>query len=209
MRGLGCGWAATAEADQPDLVFSGISNAPEAAEDLAADGVIPIAEGIANRSWAGGPRAAPKNLVLTSEECLGVLRVREALEIGVRLEITRGPLPDVTNHPGAPDRRNVRRITADRGGAETQLIHVGQLPASRRFSPGVAALAALGGIPGRRCLPLELGRQPLSSVPRERLGFVVAHVTDGVQGVDRSSTVHRTAAPYSINSIPVFRCGSA
>ena len=62
----------------------GIAGAPEAAEDLAADGVIPVAEGVAHRTGPRGPRAAAEDLVLGAEEDLGVLLIGKALEAGPR-----------------------------------------------------------------------------------------------------------------------------
>src|SRR5690242_7822604 len=101
----------------------GIAGAPEAAEDLAADGVVPVAERVANRPWAGGPRAAAQDLVLGAEEDLGVFLVGEALEPGPRREVARRPLPHVADHPMAADRRDVLLVTPDRRGAERELVH--------------------------------------------------------------------------------------
>src|SRR5512145_1383902 len=84
-----------------------VTGAPEAAEDLAANGVVPVAEGVAYRTGAGGPRATAKNLVLVAEEDLGVLPIGERLEPGPRPEVARGPLPDIADHAATADGRAV------------------------------------------------------------------------------------------------------
>src|SRR5258705_11321520 len=83
----------------------GIAGTPEAAEDLAADGVIPVAERVANGARPRGPRAPAEDLVLGAEEGLGILPVGKALEPGPRAEVARRPFPDVTEHPVAADGR--------------------------------------------------------------------------------------------------------
>src|SRR5690242_2330736 len=85
----------------------GIAGAPEAAEDLAANGVVPGAERVADRAWTGGPRAAAQDLGLAAEEDLRVFRVRKALEPGPWAEVARRPLPHVTDHAMAADRGDV------------------------------------------------------------------------------------------------------
>src|SRR4051812_10221648 len=103
---------------------SGIAGAPEAAEDLAADGVVPVAKRVANRPGPRGPRAAAEDLVLGAEEDLGILRVRETLEAGPRPEITGRPLPHVADHAVAADRRDAGRVAPNRRGAEGELVDI-------------------------------------------------------------------------------------
>src|SRR5512147_207185 len=87
----------------------GIAGAPEAAEDLAADGVIPVAERIAHGPRPRGPRAPAKDLVLGAEEDFGILGIGEALEPRPGAEVARRPFPDITDHARAADRRDVGR----------------------------------------------------------------------------------------------------
>src|SRR5687767_11384429 len=72
-----------------------ISRAPEAAENLAADGIVPIPERIADRSRTRRPGPTAKHLILGPEERLRVLPVGKALEAGIRQEIAGSPLPDI------------------------------------------------------------------------------------------------------------------
>src|SRR5687768_6855031 len=64
-----------------------ISHAPEAAENLAADRIVPVPERIADRSWTSRPGPAAEHLILGSEERLRVLPIREVLEAWIRQEI--------------------------------------------------------------------------------------------------------------------------
>src|SRR3954454_5905510 len=80
-----------------------IASAPKAAEDLAADGVVPIAEGRANGVRPGGPRAPAQHLVLGAKEGLGVLRIRPGSEARPPVEVARGPFPHVSDHAVATD----------------------------------------------------------------------------------------------------------
>src|SRR3954469_18834950 len=102
MRGF-----ARTERARAALVGSGIAGAPEAAEDLAADGVIPVAERVANGAGTRGPRAAAQNLVLGAEARFGIFLVGEALESGPGPEVARRPPPHVADHAVAADRRDV------------------------------------------------------------------------------------------------------
>src|SRR3954447_17718381 len=88
---------------------SGVPGATEAAEDLAADRVVPVAEGAPDRGVVGGPGAAAQHLVLVAPEDLAVLRVGEGLEAGVRTEVGGGPLPHVADQA-------VHALGADAGG---------------------------------------------------------------------------------------------
>src|SRR5690349_16894376 len=137
MRGLPrCGCARAAAwpyRAEPGLI---ILCAPEAAEDLAADRVIPVAEGAADGAGPSSPRATAEHLVLGTEEHLGVLGIGECLEPGPRSEVTRGPLPHVADHAGAAERRDVTRVGAQRRGAEPELVQVGQLAARGLLAPG-------------------------------------------------------------------------
>src|SRR5688500_14981574 len=63
-----------------------ISRAPEAAENLAADRIVPISEGIADRSRTCRPGSTAKHLILRPEKRLRVLPVRKALEARIRQE---------------------------------------------------------------------------------------------------------------------------
>src|SRR5687767_13038380 len=136
-----------------------ITGAPEAAEDLAADGVVPVAEGVANRTGAGGPRPPAKDLVLVAEEGLGVLGIGERLEARPRPEVAGGPLPDITDHAATADGRAVPRVRGHRRGAEAELIQVGERTRRRLIPPGIAELARGAGVPRCRRLPLCLARQ--------------------------------------------------
>src|SRR5690349_24105155 len=134
----------------------GIAGAPEAAEHLAANGIVPVAERVADRAWPRGPRAPAQDLVVGAEEDFGVFLVRKRLEPGPRPEVARGPLPHVADHPVAADGRHVAGIAPDRRGAERELVHVGECAIRRRVTPGEGALGAGGRIPRGRRLPLDL-----------------------------------------------------
>ena len=148
-----------------------VLGAAEAGEDLAADGVVPVAERDAHRGRIGRPRPALEDPVLVAPEHLGVLRVGEGGETGVGREGGRRPLPHVTEHlvhaPGAdvlgvgPDRRRS-------GVALTQVAPGGLEPDDGG--------AARGGGGAGRLLPLGLGGQALAGPPGEGVGLVPAHV---------------------------------
>src|SRR6476619_5728911 len=89
------------------LARLGIAGAPEAAEDLAADGVIPVTERVADRGRSRGPRAPAQDLVVGAEEGLGVFLVGKALESGPGPEVARRPLPHVADHPVTANGRHV------------------------------------------------------------------------------------------------------
>src|SRR3954453_23417893 len=139
MRGFSTRTAALVPRSNRGLV---IACAPEAAEDLAADGVVPVAEGVAYRARAGGPRAPAEDLVLGSEEDLGIFPVGKALEAGPGQEIAHGPLPDVADHAPAAQRRHVARIRAHGSRAEGELVDVGQRTVSGLVAPGEGPLGA-------------------------------------------------------------------
>src|ERR1700694_635035 len=86
-----------------------IARTPEAAEDLAANRIVPVAEGVANRTRPRGPGSAPKHLVRASKEGRRVFAVGKGRESRPRKEITRGPLPHVTDESVAAHRRDARR----------------------------------------------------------------------------------------------------
>src|SRR3954466_13419077 len=102
----------------------GITRASEAAEDLAADRVIPVPEGCPGDQRPGCPGAAPEDLIFRSEKDFRVLGVGERLVVGVRLEVARGPLPDIANHAVAANRRDVPEVGANRRRAERQLVDI-------------------------------------------------------------------------------------
>src|ERR1041385_2331774 len=85
----------------------GIGGAPEAAEDLAADRVIPVAERAAHGTGACRPGATAKYLVFGPEEGLGVFPVGERLEAGISVEVAGGPFPHVPDHAITAERREV------------------------------------------------------------------------------------------------------
>src|SRR2546423_14113969 len=149
MRGFSTRTAALIPRSTRGLV---IACAPEAAEDLAADGVVPVAEGVANRARAGGPRAPTEHLVLGSEEDFGVFPIGKALEAGPGHEIARGPLPHVADHAPAAQRRQVPRVGADGGGTEGELIDVGEGVVGPLVAPGVGPLGGGRSIPPSRGL---------------------------------------------------------
>ncbi len=81
-----------------------LARAAEAGEDLAADGEVPVAERGAHGRGVRRPGAAAQDLVVGTEEHLGVLAVREGTEPGVGEEVGRGPLPHSAQHPVHPVR---------------------------------------------------------------------------------------------------------
>src|SRR5205085_10691622 len=76
-----------------------ISCAAKAAEDLTANRIVPVAEGIPNGPRPRRPGRSTKYLVLRSEKDLRVLGVREGHETRMTVEIGARPLPHVTQHP--------------------------------------------------------------------------------------------------------------
>src|SRR5258708_12298237 len=79
-----------------------ITRAPKAGENLAANGIVPIAERRTRHVTRCRPRASAQHLVLGPEEHLGVLRVRECPEAGMSREVAVRPLPDVAHHSVTP-----------------------------------------------------------------------------------------------------------
>lgn len=77
---------------------------PEAGEYLAALRVVPVAEGDARNELIGGKRAAMQDTVLLAEEDLGVRTIGKRAEAGVREEVRRRPLPDVSARAPREDR---------------------------------------------------------------------------------------------------------
>src|SRR5262249_38496007 len=122
-----------------------VLHAPNAGEDLAALGQVPVPEAGADHVAAGGPGAAAQHLVGVAEEDLGVFGVWESLEARIRGEFRAGPLPNVAEHlDGAAGGRRIGVGT--RGSAsEGELVEVG----------------ALAVRPPSRGLPLALGREAL------------------------------------------------
>src|SRR4051794_14589487 len=135
MRGFGCRYAGEEMRAHLVLEESGIASAPEAAEDLAADGVIPVAEGVAHGAGTSSPGTASEHLVVAAEEGLGVLLVGKALEPGIRLEITGGPFPHVADHPAAADGRDILWIAAHRRGSKAALVYIRQVPGDGVLPP--------------------------------------------------------------------------
>src|ERR1700704_396391 len=132
----------------------------EAREDLTADRVVPVAERRTDGSGMCRPGSAPKHLVLRSEEHLGVLAVRERHETRIRLEVTRRPLPDVTEHLMASVRAHTARVGTHGIGPETPLAQVGPIVVRRLVTPRVPALAPGRRVPRSGLLPLGFGREP-------------------------------------------------
>src|SRR5205814_2919443 len=76
---------------------TGVARGTKAGEDLAADGIVPVAERRATRHWIHGERAAAQHFVGAAEERLRVLAVRPGGEARVGQEVARCPLPHVAN----------------------------------------------------------------------------------------------------------------
>src|SRR5438477_13146827 len=102
---------------------SDVTGAPEAGEDLAADGEVPVAERGAGDERRRRPRSAAEDLVLGPIEHLGILLVGERDETGIGDEVGGRPLPHVAQHlldavpAGAagigPDRRRAEVVLAE------------------------------------------------------------------------------------------------
>src|SRR5690348_13016190 len=95
-----------------------IAGTPEAAEDLAANGIIPVTERIADGPGPRCPRSAAQHLVLAAEEHFRVFGIRKRLISRIADEIARRPLPHVADHSVAADRRPVVPIRAGCGNTE-------------------------------------------------------------------------------------------
>src|SRR5262245_48938720 len=164
--------------------ISGVSCAAEAAEDLAADGVVPVAEGAAYRDGIRSPGTAAEHAVAVvtparAVEHLAVLAIREGTEPGVGLERRRRPLPHVTEQPEHPPWVGAVGIGRDRGRPVVTLAEVGAPFVRLIVAPRVAALRAVG-VCRRRELPLGFRRQALARPPGVRLGLVEADVLHGL-----------------------------
>src|SRR5687768_17899638 len=83
---------------EPPGLWSDIAGAPEAGEDLASYGKVPVPERRAGHERRGRPGPAPQHLVVGAVEHFGVLLVGERGEAGVGGEVGRGPLPHVAQH---------------------------------------------------------------------------------------------------------------
>src|SRR3954466_4092525 len=77
---------------------SRVTRTAESAEDLSADGIVPVPESVANGARPGRPGAAPQHFVLCPKKFLGVLLVWKRLETWIAAEIARSPFPDVADH---------------------------------------------------------------------------------------------------------------
>src|SRR6202521_2074210 len=139
------------------------ARAAKSAENLPADRVVPIPKGGPGDQRPRGPRAPAQNLVIGGgpEKQLGILFVRECLVSRVGREVAGGPLPHVTNHPVATDRRDVARVRANRGGTKCELIDIRERVGWRLVTPWISARATACGIPRCRRLPFQLRGQPL------------------------------------------------
>src|SRR3712207_3118173 len=149
----------------------GIAGAAKPDEELAPDGEVPVAEGVADRAGTGGPRAAAQHSVALIKEDLRVLRVREALEARVGGELAGGPLPDVPDHAQRTVGTRPRRERADLSRLEGELIQVRPLRRGRRLSPRIKPLGPLFRIPRGCLLPLGLRREALARPPGVRVGL--------------------------------------
>src|SRR5205807_8250153 len=139
-----------------------VTGGAKAAEDLAPDGEVPVAEGVARHRRSRRPGRAAQHHVLAAEEHLGVLAIGEAAKTRVAPEFAAGPLVHVTEQLLAAECAGPGGIGSDRRGSETALVQVGVPRLRWLLTPRVAARAARVRIPGGRDLPLELRRPPAS-----------------------------------------------
>src|SRR4029077_858123 len=89
-------------------------------------------------------------------------------------------------------------IRAGRGRGEAAAAEVCMLAPRRLVTPGEAPLAAGGGIPGGRLLPLELGREPPARPAGVGVGLVPAHVLHRLVEGDRLEVAEAVAAPGAV-----------
>src|SRR6185312_6394306 len=195
----------TEKAAGPRRHSSVVPRAAKPAENLPANGIVPVAKGVANCPRPRGPRPAAKHLVLIAEEDLRVLGIRIALEPRIPHEVARRPFPHVADHSAAPDWRYVALIRADACRPERQLIHVRHAGGRGIIAPRIHQCTPRRWIPRCRGFPLELRRQPLARPTGERIGFVVAHVTDRLRRVDALHEIHAARSPAVVVSLPILR----
>src|SRR5690606_25998129 len=137
-----CGSAGNFSEVAPGAVRADIPGTAHAAEDLAAEGGVTVAERSPDGTPAGCRRAPPEHAILVSEEDLRVFRVGEGPISGVGAEPSRGPFPDVAEHVPAAERRDPAWVAADARGAEHLRIQIGARGVGRLVAPRVAALRA-------------------------------------------------------------------
>src|SRR5205085_5318323 len=123
-------------------------------------------------------RAPAQDLVVGSEEDLGVFAVGKAGEAGVAVEVGRGPLPDAAEQVLDAVRRRAVGVRTDLVRAEPPagLPEVGGGSVGD-IGPGDGSLHRVAGarVPTRGLLPFGLGGQALAGPPSVRVGLVPAH----------------------------------
>ena len=139
-----------------------------------------------------GPRAAAEDVVALAEEDLGVLAVGVGGEAGVAVELRRGPLPRVAQH-------------AERdAGAGRRPTGCGPRPVWSRFGRQ-GREPPLG--PGRRLLPLGLGREPGSVGSGEGVGLEPGEVDHRLVGMQGRPAVDAPLPPSVRAGGPALRVG--
>ena len=141
------------------------------------------------------PRAAAQHPVAAAEEHLGVLAVGVGDEPGIAAEAAAGPLPDVADHAQAPARRGaggIARRRARSAGRAGRRSRGRRARAARR--PTGSARGARPLIPGRRLLPLGLGRQAGAVRAGEGVGLEPGDVDHGPAGCERRQRPSRHSA---------------
>ncbi len=158
---------------------SGVAGAAEAGEDLAADGVVPVAERGADGARVGRPgpaRAAPctrRRRRPRSTPGRGRRRSRDRAEKSLAVHSHTSPI--ICPRPA---RAGARRVGADGRRAEVALAQVGVLDRGGSSPHGMAALAAAARVPAGRLLPLRLGGQAPTRPAGVGVGLVPADVLD-------------------------------
>src|SRR6185295_11447794 len=178
--------------------------AAEAAEDLSSDRVIPVPERGANRPRSRRPRPASQNLVVGAKEFFRVFFVRETLKSWIAVEVTRRPLPHVTDHPAASNGRNVPLVGADRRRVKGELIDIGDVSGNRRVAPRVIAGASRRRIPCSCRLPLKFSRQPFTGPFCKGFCFMKADMADRTRGIDLCFQIHGPVLPAISIAAPVL-----
>src|SRR5919199_1984270 len=182
--------------------------AAQAAEELAPDREVPVAEGVAHRGRAGSPRATAQNLVIGPEEDLGVLLVGEGLEARVGAEVAGGPLPDVPDKPQDPVGARPFGVRPDRRRPESQLIEVGVCGRGHIVAPRIKPLGPLMEVPRGCFLPLLFRREALAGPPGIGIGLVprdVHYRRVGVEGLIEAEPLRPPAVRLRL--VPVLGGG--
>src|ERR687885_1286211 len=184
--------------------------AAQAAEELAPDREVPVAEGVAHRGRAGSPRATAQNLVTGPEEDLGVLLVGEGFEARVGAEVAGGPLPDVPDKPQDPVGARPFGVRPDLRRPESELIEVGVCGRGGIVAPRIKPLGPRIGVPRGRFLPLLFRREALAGPPGVRIGLVprdVHYRRVGVEGLVEAEPLRPPAVRLGL--VPVLGGGYA